>query len=325
MIAAAASAPVLIEAPGKVMLTGDYAVLCGAPALMLAIDRYARCRIEPAAERGGGWRVEAAGAAAARRLTADDLQGAAPPDDAALWWHALRRFEVLEACPAAHGSVDTRGFYEGTRKLGLGSSAAASTAIYGALCRLLGRHPSLSEALALHRDLQHGAGSGADVAASFTGGRLRFEAGHAAASDALAPLRLRFIWTGQPADTRTHIARFDRWRGDAEPAPLSDLVHAARAVFTEAHAGRALQGYADALQALDRAAGLGIFTAAHQHLYDRARQAGICYKPCGAGGGDLGLAASADPEQLDRFVYALPGEFRELQLETAPHGIATAI
>jgi len=321
----ATPAAVVTQAPGKVMVSGDYAVLCGAPALMLAIDRYARCRIEADPQGHEGWWVEAAGAAAGTRLTRADLQTATAPDDAALWWHALRRFDVMTDCPAARASVDSRSFYDGDRKLGLGSSAAASTAIYAALCRLLDRPPQLADALALHRDLQRGAGSGADVAASFTGGRLRYEEGRAEGSDALTSLSLRFVWTGQPADTRTHIDRFDRWRGDGEPGALTTLLDAARAVFTETDAARGLQDYADALYALDQDARLGIFGAAHDRLYEQARRAGICYKPCGAGGGDLGLAASTDPERLDRFVYALPGEFRELKLETAPHGIATAI
>src|SRR5262249_54977788 len=40
------------RAPGKVVLTGDYAVLCGAPAIVAAIDRYADVRLDLAGDAG---------------------------------------------------------------------------------------------------------------------------------------------------------------------------------------------------------------------------------------------------------------------------------
>ncbi len=38
---------VFAEAPGKLVILGEYAVLTGAPALVLAIDRYCRAEIAP--------------------------------------------------------------------------------------------------------------------------------------------------------------------------------------------------------------------------------------------------------------------------------------
>ena len=37
----------LIHAPGKLMVAGEYAVLDGAPAVVLAVDRGVQCRISP--------------------------------------------------------------------------------------------------------------------------------------------------------------------------------------------------------------------------------------------------------------------------------------
>ena len=38
---------VFAEAPGKLVILGEYAVLTGAPALVLAVDRYCRAEIAP--------------------------------------------------------------------------------------------------------------------------------------------------------------------------------------------------------------------------------------------------------------------------------------
>ncbi|NIR97720.1 MAG: hypothetical protein GWN54_10245, partial [Gammaproteobacteria bacterium] len=66
-------------------------------------------------------------------------------------------------------------FQDGGHKLGIGSSAAICTAVYGAFCELLGVGPSLTDALAVHRSLQSGSGSGIDVAAAYLGGSLRYQ------------------------------------------------------------------------------------------------------------------------------------------------------
>ena len=57
-------------APGKVVIWGEYAVLAGAPALVMAVDRYASCSIEA---HPAGWRCEAVGFAGQEDLAPADL------------------------------------------------------------------------------------------------------------------------------------------------------------------------------------------------------------------------------------------------------------
>jgi phosphomevalonate kinase len=51
-------------------------------------------------------------------------------------------------------------------------------------------------------------------------------------------------------------------------------------------------------------------------------QHGVVYKPCGAGGGDIGAAFSTDPAALDRFTRTAHIQgYAPIMLETALHGI----
>jgi len=86
---------VKVRAPGKLMLLGAYAVLDGAPALVVAVDRHAVA---------DGARV----GEASREVRA-----------------------AIGDAPAPH--VDVSGLYQGEAKLGLGSSAAALVATLGLL------------------------------------------------------------------------------------------------------------------------------------------------------------------------------------------------
>src|SRR5262245_23763402 len=143
----------IARAPGKLVISGAYAVLEGAPALVAAVDRY----------------VVADSSRAAERLTPEvreALSRRGPERE-----HRAPWFDATELRDASHN-----------RKLGLGSSAAILVASLAAL--ELDAEPDLpegdlaarvfSEARVAHRAAQ-GGGSGIDVAASAFGGVLRFE------------------------------------------------------------------------------------------------------------------------------------------------------
>jgi len=314
-------------APGKVVLWGEYAVLTGAPALVMAVNRYAACRI---ALDGDGWTFESLGhRAPVARITGEQLRGAEPPPADSAWrtcWQVLQR---LDGALPGGGTVrlDTGSFHHDGSKLGLGSSAAVCVAAYGAFSRLLGQTPNYPEAMAVHRDLQGGAGSGIDVAAAWHGGILKFQRS-AAGPGTVQPWRLpaaltpTFVWTGRAARTTDHLARFRAWLDRGSLAPLRALEAAASALFDDAHPWRHLAEYVVALEALDHAAELGIYSAPHARLRALAIEAGVVYKPCGAGGGDLGAAFAPDSDAAARFARSAAADgFPLVPLETAPHGL----
>ena len=289
------------SAPGKLVLAGEYAVLAGAPAVVAAIDRRVICRI--AASKSGEWSFRSKGFEAHSRHSRNALP-TAPGDPATLAHHALHRLGVDAGTLPAHldFEIDSRPCFQGTAKLGLGSSAAATVAVAAALSALGGVEYALPQLLAIHRDLQGGSGSGLDVAASFEGGVIRYQSGEAQGVHWPADIRSVFVYVGWSTETRDLVRRFNRWRGDGEPPELRRLVECAHAVAEPAAPFlEALATYVDALDALDRAAGIGIVSEPHRLATTLARRHGALYKPCGAGGGDMGVALSKDAGALRRF------------------------
>lgn len=313
------------RAPGKVVLWGEYAVLAGAPALVMAVDRFATCSVA-AATADEAWHFSASGHRAPdadvprARLTAYE----APTADQ-VWhlpWHVLQALDCPDLPAGGRMELDTRAFHVDHQKLGLGSSAALCAAVYGAFCRLLDQPAELATALAIHRRLQGGAGSGLDVAAAWHGGAIRFERGCATAWRLPDHLHLAFVWAGVPARTVDHLTRFRAWREGEGGAALDDLAAAARALFGHGDLLAGLADYVTALRALDRAAGLGIYGGGHERLAQLAMEAGVVYKPCGAGGGDIGAAFTPDPHAAERFLrLAADSRFPPVPLEIASHGV----
>lgn len=305
-------------APGKVVLWGEYAVLDGAPAMVMAVNRIARCRIEP---RTTDWRCQASGfigveaIASKAALTAGEL----PHESVARVAAAVVR-QLPQAPEGANVLLDTSEFYRAGRKLGIGSSAAICVAAYSAIATLSGVEPSYPDALACHRNLQGSGGSGIDVASAYFGGLQRFQDGSITPQTLSDGLLMRFIWTGKPAITTDHLSRFQAWAAQRDTSALATLSAASEALFEQTTIA-ALQHYVDCLQALDNAAKLGIYDSSHTYLDTLANGHQVVYKPCGAGGGDIGVAFSDDAERLRAFTTAAEQRFEMLPLEIAEYGI----
>jgi len=308
---------VKFAAPGKVVLWGEYAVLAGAPAAVMAVDRYAGVEIQTGTR---AWRFSCRGfltpAIYRTRAGFCDAPATAMVEAALKHW-GIREFPAPFAL-----TTDTRAFYHTNgAKLGIGSSAAVCTATYAALAELMDKTASLDDAIAVHRRFQRGSGSGLDVAASWHGGVIRFQQGTAAAWKWPIQLGWQVIWTGASAATAASLGRFNAWHAQNETALLQDLADAAERLF-ETPSLTNLQAYSDHLQALDASAHLDIFTPQHQRLATIAAAHGLVYKPCGAGGGDVGLACGKDRDALKAFANAAAREqFVPLDLEIAQHGV----
>ena len=306
-------------APGKQVLTGEYAVLAGAPALAIAVDRHVTCRISRASTVD--WSFVSHGFEARAAHPRDNLPDAGPA--------ALARFALTSLAIDPRTlpeqltfQIDSRPFYLGREKLGFGSSAACAVTVTAALAELAGTTPTLDQALATHRGLQGRVGSGIDVAASFRGGVIRFQAGGARRSRLPSDTHHMFVFTGQGADTPTLVRRFNAWRGQGSPPELAALVRSATAV---ADAGSdfldLLADYIEVLLAMDRAARIGIFSAQHICARNIAKAVGVLYKPCGAGG-DLGVGISRDPHALAAFRERVEREgFLVIPTEISRHGL----
>ena len=324
------NATVFAEAPGKAVLCGEYAVLTGAPSLVMAVDRKARCTVTRNADQH--WSFSSAGFSANSKHSLDALahpQKIAASDPARLLgWvlHGLSRSQRATLPIGAHVHMDTRRMYEGEQKLGLGSSAALITAISGCLAALVSAdRPSFDSIHQAHQASQGGVGSGLDVATSLTGGLIRFESGSARPAQWPNTLHYRFVYSGKPASTSTLVGRFNRWHESAQKSnsiePLKTLIDASATLANGAINLDNLARYVSALKALDEAAKIGIYSVEHTHIAASAERHRLIYKPCGAGGGDLGVAVGEHVDALDEFTHALGKNFAVIDLEIAANGL----
>ncbi|HET9818291.1 MAG TPA: hypothetical protein VFP92_03900 [Rhodanobacteraceae bacterium] len=308
------------SAPGKLVLLGEYAVLEGAPALVLAVDR--RAKVTLATGAGERWDIHSPTLGLDASLHVGPAGVAwcsAPPPQLA--WLALP-FEQLPSAPGlapCRVELDSDPFYlhhAGERtKLGLGSSAALTVALLGALhAHARQSAPGLDACIAVHRAIQHGRGSGIDIAASLTGGLSRFEL--AGTTSRCTPMHLpeelhwRCVFSGRSASTGKMLAAIADWR-DREPAHYARRMDELATIAlrgVDAVANRdapaflsSLQDYSQALARLGEASGAEIASREHRVIGALARDCGAVYKSCGAGGGDVGITFAVDDGRLRKF------------------------
>lgn len=316
------SAAIRASAPGKLVLSGEYAVLVGAPALVAAVDRRVTCTLAPRCR--GGWRFASTGFEAQAVLSRAQMLRAAPTTLAGI----ARRVLPAAALPEhLHVAVDSAPCFHDGAKLGVGSSAATVVALAGALAALGGEMPTLDALYDLHGALQ-GGGSGLDVAAAVTGGVIRFQERRIAPARLPQGLHVVFVFVGTSSRTPELVARFDAWRTlpGRRTRALEQLADAAQGV-TDCTANAesfvvALGEYALALERLDRAARIGIFDAGHRRAAHIAAGCGVAYKPCGAGGGDTGFAASTSAADAEAFAHEVENAgLIVLKMEFSPDGL----
>ena len=323
---------IVARAPGKLVLLGEYAVLDGAPALVLAIDRHAVATLEPS--RDGECSLRTLSPEPIERRFAPGAPSGAPLVDIVT--------AGARGAPAWRGSLDSTELYSGQTKLGLGSSAAALCAFAGAWSAYLRAGgvavpaPTLHDLIRLHRAFQGGRGSGIDVAASVAGGVVEFRldaSGMPRIGSVRLPNSVGFagIFAGRSASTPEFVARYRDFQA-ARPAEAAAMIRrlsaAAEAGCAAAHGEaadafvEAIADYGRGLRDLGVAIGADIVTAEHRQIGEHARRHGVAYKVSGAGGGDLGIACATDRAALVAFATAVREQgFRVLELGVAERGL----
>jgi phosphomevalonate kinase len=336
------------QAPGKLVLVGEYAVLEGSPAISAAVNVCATATLEPVAAATSELRIANCGGRFGFNVApGGELQWHADPGergallDAALEALAARGL-LQESLPPVSLELCSRSFYSDenagvTRKIGIGSSAATIVALTSALQICLGHKPEFAMCLDAHRRFQHGKGSGIDVATSWFGGVIGMQTN---ANDVPSIEQLSWphglnvvpVWTGESASTTAMLQRLALYKersGAACDSIMQRLVGVSTDTWKHWQAANVddviatLDEYGQLLRELDAAAEIGIWSECHTRLNSIARQVGVGYKPSGAGGGDFGLAFSRDASRLEDFVTRVDAELvaQPARLEWADSGL----
>jgi phosphomevalonate kinase len=299
------------------VLSGEYVVLQGAPAISAAVDRRVRVSLEESSAEyhsiaapgylGGSWPfcLNKAGEFAWQK----PLPG---PSSFSLVEEIWKSFDTAQ-WPSLALVIDTREFCDAASglKFGLGSSAAVSVALTAALQKYRAGGSNIETvAMDAHDRFQGGRGSGVDVATSLRGGVILYRRAATGVQclDWPPGLRYRYLWSGQAASTTRKLAKLSGRRGqDAESESVNLLggqagnVAAAWSLGDSRQILEAFPAYIDALRQFSVDHDLGIFDAGHEELAQQASDSGIVYKPCGAGGGDIGIVLAACERAIVEF------------------------
>lgn len=300
----------IARAPGKIVLSGAYAVLEGAPAIVTAVSRYV-----------------VADASRPAALVTDEVRAAI---DAG----------VIERAPWFDASALRTPLPDGTsRKLGLGSSAAILVASITALAGARLRHHAPDTTLAAavfpaayraHRSAQPG-GSGIDVAASVFGGTIA--ASIREGELAIAPHRLPAgtvveVFASPVSASTGDLIRKVRAFASADPARYRRLLDAAArgseaaiAATTPAELVAAIAAQLDALAELGDASGAGIVTPEAAAIRPEAAAEGAIFGPSGAGGGDIAVHLGAGPSSPRVRALARAHGYELLDLSVGAAGV----
>lgn len=254
-----------VFAPGKLVLTGAYAVLSGAPAIVVATSRGA---------------------------VADGARTAAPTPEVRA---------ALGTAPAPH--VDASSLFVGDRKLGLGASAAILVASLAVREGARGadledpqvRRLLFQRARDAHAASQSG-GSGVDVAASVYGGVLEYVLGDPRIRTLPAETELAVFACGTSARTselRGFVDRLAETEPSVHHACIAELTTIAEAAASAVRTGEreafigAVRQAARALARLGASAGVAIVPEGFAALEALAAAEGAAFCVSGAGGGDV--------------------------------------
>lgn len=320
-----------LSAPGKLFLTGEYAVLWGGVARVLAVGPRVHAVVRPRQDR----QIDVV-------LAEGRLSGSATP--AGVRWErevppgyrfvattidlALRL--LVSEGPGFSVAFEDSPLVNG-HKLGLGSSARATVlAAEAARFGLQASFDALKLALLAHADAQGGKGSGGDVAASFAGGVVRYrrydvsamlaasrKGGLGSAMDASGPVELArtgepvfpmlYAFSGKSASTPSLVKQVEQRLDEAARQRFVDQSDALGVALEQGLLRRdfsAVQAASEALQALLWDLG-ATKDDALERILGIARTFGCAGKQSGAGGGDGALLFAPDVAARQALLEAL--------------------
>jgi phosphomevalonate kinase len=266
---------VRVIAPGKLVLTGAYAVLEGSPAIVAAVDRYAVVdtqapgKVDVKALYDASGQKLGLGSSSASMAASFGARALARGDDPR---HAAVRSEIFRAVRDAH-----------RREQGGGSGVDVAASVHGGV-------------------LRYELPRGAPANASASGAKIRHV-------DLPASVVLSAFWSGTSARTSDLLARVDALRARGGSGAVFTTLRGAAEEAADAIDDAALfvkraAAFGRALAALGEAADAPIVPPAFAELAAQAEREGAAFYPSGAGGGDVAVWLGIEPPSSAFFARA---------------------
>jgi phosphomevalonate kinase len=327
------------KVPGKLIILGEYAVLEGANAIVMAVDRYAFVTVD-FLDESDTCQLTTSLDLNPLRFNFDKM-GKIIPDlripQAMISKLKFSLTAVEHICDQIFQSgfqnksfdlhIDTSQFYMNTqeKKLGLGSSAAMTVAIIAALARFSGLDRQLFRtpfelfkfAFRTHSLAQNNQGSGIDIAASVFGGIVIYnmvnpdkerETGFEVHQNLIPSLYLLPVWTGISTSTQKLLALLREYISENSgkyKKVMKKLIYLSNDGVREYQLNNLhpfldiIREYYQVLRDFSLISGIPVISEIHEHLAKIVYDGGGFYKPSGAGGGDFGIAFFDTMEKME--------------------------
>jgi phosphomevalonate kinase len=349
-----------VKVPGKLIILGEYAVLEGADALVVSVDRYVNVEISSASDDVCQilsnlismplyFRVEKNGNCNPEQNQSEQLIS---PMKFVLAIITRICSHIVQIGLPIHPfilKIDTSQFYFGKNKLGLGSSAALTVALIVSIVNHIGiekkvfreKYDMFCFACDAHSFAQGNKGSGIDIAASVFGGvnvynmnisgrEGRFQ--QISPVSELAGLFLLPVWSGISVSTRKFLSQVEGFRINHETeysevmSKLSTLSNSGCETYSEKNLSDfldILQDYYKVLKNFSEISNIPIISDIHEKIATIVSDTGGVYKSSGAGGGDLGMVFTDSEKTLATVKNKLfQNNIETLELEISKSGIA---
>ncbi|MBS2027801.1 MAG: hypothetical protein JST54_07870 [Deltaproteobacteria bacterium] len=314
-----------LSAPGKLFLTGEYAVLWGAPATLAAVEPRLHATLTPRDDEAFELRVPGGTSRGVQSKSGIDWTGPVEPSKFVRRAVELARPERGFTLHISAGESGPKG-----QKLGLGTSASATAIAVAAALGDANPERVFPLAAQAHWEVQGQRGSNGDVAAACFGGVIRYQRWPVEQAERPKPIVdpldatgfvLALVFSGRSAKTPSMVAAVEAALKPAERAALANESAELTRAFVDAlrekrlsRAIEALNASGDWLAKLGTRAGVGVVTKQLAAIQEIGRAHGLAAKVSGAGGGDGALLAGFDARAL----MAALGELKRNGFEALP-------
>jgi len=313
---------VTTSTPGKLILLGEYAVLEGSPAIVAAVNKYAKITIDESPDTY--FYLDALNIGFENLPffieTDDSLKFKSKLKDdeinllslfSKIFSYIIKYYKSQNIIPQpCKIKIDTSDFYfENSKyKLGLGSSAAISVGLIESICKFnnlnfKNKNDLFQIALNSHFEAQGKIGSGIDIAASTNKGLGIFQksANNYSYKHIQLPNDLYIIpvWTGASTSTSEFVSKTNKFKKNDSTGfnliinEMKKNAEQGCAYIINNNSANFLDTvhkYYELMKKLGNNAEIPIISAVHEDIFKMINKCGGFYKPSGAGGSDIGIA-----------------------------------
>jgi len=311
-----------VSAPGKVFISGEYLALDGSLATILSTKQRAKITIEDSNNTFNTLYSLPLGKSFDFNINNDfkiDWIKDDPKEMGSFIEKAILEMQIKPT--EVQFVIDTTNFYSQNKKIGIGSSAAISSALIKAINKYFDKGYSqekiIDTAISLHKRVQDTLGSGLDViATSADSGLIECDLKTASKKSWTilewpSDLVIKGVITNKQSRTKDMIEKYFKGRNHHKDF-FKEFQFKANLLFKNLSSSwrdkdarsilELMEEHNILMQELNKKYDLGIYTEQHQDLANLASQSGLFYKPSGAGGGDLGFILSDSETKLKKLL-----------------------